>query len=386
MRESKQIPSCEALARHRGWITIDQSALIHNIRQIQSKLIAGAKLMAIVKADAYGHGAIQVAKIALAEGVSALGVATIPEGIQLRQSGMTAPILVLGATHRPEEIDAIAHWRLQPTLCCPEQALKFSQRVSRPLSVHLNIDTGMSRLGPIWQQGETFIQFVEGLPNLEIVGIYSHLATADERGSSFMETQLARFSQLNQRFACTGMTGVQYHLANSAGVLAGPSYHFDLVRTGLMLYGLYPAPHFYRSIRLKPVMTVQAKITQVKRLPAGSGVSYGHSFVTDEPIIIAIVGIGYADGVPRPLSNQMQVLVRGQKVAQIGNITMDQFMINVTDLSELQVGDVVTLIGRDGDQRITVDDWAIPLGTISYEIVCGFNQRLPRVFSGNSLV
>ena len=380
MRDAKKSPPSEELACQRGWITIDQAALVHNIRQIRSKLISGCKLMAIVKADAYGHGATKIAKIALAEGVSALGVATIPEGIQLRQSGMTAPILVLGATHLVNEIDAIAHWRLQPTLCYPEQALKFSQRIQRPLSVHLNIDTGMSRLGPAWQEGETFIKFVRDLPNLEIVGIYSHLATADESSTAFMEMQLSRFSQLTQRLSCSGMAGVQFHLANSAGVLAGPSYHFDLVRTGLMLYGLYPAPHFYRSIRLKPIMTVQAKITQVKCLPAGSGVSYGHSFFTDEPIIIAVVGIGYADGLPRLLSNQMKVLVHGQKVAQIGNITMDQFMINVTNIPNVKVGDVVTLIGRDGDQRITVEDWATPLKTISYEIVCSFNQRLPRIF------
>ncbi|MEM9136982.1 MAG: alanine racemase [Cyanobacteria bacterium P01_F01_bin.42] len=373
-------PQSQQLASERGWITIDQSALVHNIQQIQAKLITGTELMAIVKADAYGHGAVQVAKAALSQGVSALGVATIPEGIELRQSGITVPILVLGATHLEAEIEAIARWRLQPTICSPEQALQFSQRLVRPLQVHLNIDTGMSRLGPIWQQGESFISFVQGLSNLEIAGVYSHLATADEQDSDFMETQLSRFTQLRHRLSCIGLGEVKYHFANSAGMLSGPAYHFDLVRTGLALYGLYPAPQLYRSIRLRPVMSVKAKVTHVKRLPPETGISYGHSFITDDSTLVATIGIGYADGVPRGLSNRMQVLIHGQRAKQVGNVTMDQFMVNVNHIPNVNVGDVVTLIGRDGNQRITADDWATTLNTISYEIVCGFNQRLPRLY------
>ena len=163
-------------------------------------------------------------------------------------------------------------------------------------------------------------------------------------------------------------------------MLGGPAYHFDLVRTGLALYGLYPSPQFYRSIHLKPVMSVQAKIKQIKKLPAGSGISYGHSHKVMEPTVIATVGIGYADGVPRSLSNKIEVLIHGQRAKQVGNITMDQFMVDVNDIPQVQVGDIVTLIGKEGSQRVTADDWADTLGTISYEIVCGFRQRLPRVY------
>ncbi len=381
MSDGKGKHNCQQLARDRAWIIIEESALIHNIRQIRAKLLATVEIMAIVKADAYGHGAQTLARTALAEGVSSLGVATITEGIQLRQAGITAPILILGAAHRPEEIDAIAHWRLQPTLCSPEQALNFSRQVTRSLTVHLNIDTGMSRLGPLWQQGEAFIEFVQSLPNLDIASIYSHLATADDPDTTVMKHQLSRYNELLQRLSCNGMSPVKFHLANSAGVLAGPEYHFDLVRVGLALYGLYPAEHFYGSVLLKPVMSVKAKITQVKLLPAHRGVSYGHSYVTKAPTLVAVVSIGYADGVPRHLSNQMSVLVRGQRAQQVGTITMDQFMIDVTDIPDVKVGDTVTLIGQDQGAEIKVEDWAELLGTISYEIVCGFNQRLPRILT-----
>ncbi|MCM1983200.1 alanine racemase [Lyngbya confervoides] len=378
MSDAKGKQKLEALAQERAWIALDRSALLHNIQQVQAKLAPGTKLIAVVKADAYGHGAIAVARLALSQGVAALAVATIPEGIQLRQSGITAPILVLGATYRPEEITAIAQWRLQPTLCSPEQALNFSRQMPRPLQVHLNIDTGMSRLGPIWQQGEAFVKFVQGLANLEIVGVYSHLATADDPHSEFTALQLARFQELAQKLKVCGMQHVSFHLANSAGVMLGQVYHFDWVRVGLALYGLYPHPSFYPALHLRPVMAVKAKIKQVKLLPTATGVSYGHTFVTDRPTLLAVVGIGYGDGVPRSLSNRMQVLVQGQRVPQIGNVTMDQLMIDVTQVPQVQVGDEVTLIGRDGDQGIRVEDWAHLLQTISYEIVCGFRDRLPR--------
>lgn len=367
------------LACERAWVTIDLDALAHNVQQLKKSLLPQTELMAVVKADAYGHGAVTVARTVLEQGVSWLAVATILEGKELRQAGITAPILLLGAVQAPQEVDAIATWQLQPTLCSPKQALAVSQYAQQLTPVHLNIDTGMSRLGPLWQQGATFIQFVAKLPNLKIASIYSHFATADDPDSSFMELQHERFQKLIQQVQTAGVLQPKLHLANSAGTLSGPQYHYDLVRVGLALYGLYPDAKFRSEIQLQPVLQLKGRVTQIKTLLAGTGVSYGHSYVTSEKTRVAVVGIGYADGVPRPLSNRITALIRGQQVPQIGTITMDQLMIDVSGVPEVEIGDVVTLLGQDGDHEIPVEAWADQLGTISYEIVCGFKSRLPRV-------
>jgi alanine racemase len=368
-----------SLACERAWVTIDLDALAHNAQQIKSRLLPRTELMAVVKADGYGHGATAVARTVLEQGVTWLAVATILEGKELRQAGITAPILLLGSVQAPQEVDAIATWQLQPTLCSPQQALAISQYAKQLTPVHLNIDTGMSRLGPLWQQGNAFVQFVAQLPNLQIASIYSHFATADEPDSSFMEEQHCRFQKLIQQIQTAGILQPKLHLANSAGTLSGPQYHYDLVRVGLALYGLYPHSKFRSEVHLKPVMQLKARVTQVKTLLAGTGVSYGHTYIAPQKMKVAVVGVGYADGVPRPLSNRMTVLIRGQQVRQIGSITMDQLMIDVSPIPNVENGDVVTLLGQDGDATIPVETWADLLSTISYEIVCGFQSRLPRV-------
>lgn len=368
-----------SLACERAWVTIDLDALAHNAQQLKKSLLPQTELMAVVKADGYGHGAVTVARTVLECGVTWLAVATILEGRELRQAGITAPILLLGAVQAPQEVDAIATWQLQPTLCSPKQALAVSQYAKQLTPVHLNIDTGMSRLGPLWQQGAAFVEFVAKLPNLQIAGIYSHFATADDPDSRFMEVQQERFHQLTQQIQTAGILQPKLHLANSAGTLSGPQYHYDLVRVGLALYGLYPDAKFRSEIQLQPAMQLRARVTQVKMLLAGTGVSYGHTYVTPEKMQVAVVGIGYADGVPRPLSNRITVLIRGQRVSQIGSITMDQLMIDVSQVPDVEIGDVVTLLGREGEEEISVETWADLLGTISYEIVCGFKPRLPRV-------
>ena len=348
----------------RAWLTIDLAALAHNIRQIKGLLAPHTELMAVVKANAYGHGAVIVARTALEQGATWLAVATVMEGVELRRAGLQAPILVLGATHTIQEIDTITRWHLQPTLCTAAQALMFSQHLQQPLSVHLNIDTGMSRLGPLWQQGAAFIQFVADLPHVHIAGIYSHLATADAPDPAFMQVQHSRFQEVLQRAQAAGVSLPVLHLANSAATLRGAQFHYDLVRVGLALYGLYPDPLFHDTLPLQPVMQVQARITHVKTVPAGTGVSYDHMFVAPQPLQMAVLGIGYADGVPRPLSNQIKVLIRGQPVPQIGAITMDQLMVDVTGLPHVQVGEIATLIGTDGDHQLSVETWAEQLGTI----------------------
>ncbi|MBW4432174.1 MAG: alanine racemase [Pelatocladus maniniholoensis HA4357-MV3] len=380
------IGQCDTYAwfSQRAWVEIDLMALSHNVQQLRQFLSPRTQLMAVVKADAYGHGAITVAQTALQSGASWLGVATVPEGIQLREAGIKAPILILGATHTPEQIYAIAHWELQPTLCSPKQALVFSNILeainhSSPIPVHVKLDTGMSRLGTNWQQACEFVQLVQSLPLLKIASVYSHLATADSHDPTVMQLQHRRFQEAIAQIKALGIKPPCLHLANSAATLSDKQLHYNMVRAGLLIYGLYPATHLRSQIELKPVLQLRARVTQVKTIAAGTGVSYSHQFIAKQEMRIAVVGIGYADGVPRNLSNKIQVLIRGQRVQQIGTITMDQLMLDISALPDIQEGEVVTLLGQDGKQQISADDWANQLNTISWEILCGFKHRLPRL-------
>lgn len=380
-------PGLAAMQRERAWVEIDLAALAHNVRQVRSLLTPNTALMAVVKADAYGHGAVAIAQTALEHGATWLGVATIPEGIELRQAGVTAPILVLGATNTPEQVKAIVQWQLQPTLCTPRQVMIASETMAQistkaQLPIHLKLDTGMSRLGTPWQDAVEFVQLAHRLPHLQIASLYSHLATADSLDPTIMRQQHRRFEQAIAQLRDVGLAPPMLHLANSAATLTDPALHYDMVRVGLGLYGVHPAPHLQSVLDLKPVMQVKARVTQVKPIKQGTGVSYGYQYIAERDILLAVVGIGYADGVPRNLSNQMTVLVRGQVVQQIGAITMDQLMLDVSNLPNLREGEVVTLIGQQGSARISADDWATHLGTISWEILCSFKHRLPRLATG----
>ena len=386
----------------RAWLEINPLALIHNIQQLRSLLSPTTELMAVVKANAYGHGAILVAQTALKYGVTSLAVATIAEGQELREAGIKAPILLLGAVNTPEEIRAIAQYHLEPNLSTLQQAKLFSATLTnsgkskeewalptllksnsgKSLPVHINIDTGMSRLGMPWQEVGELIQLVQSLPGLELASIYSHLATAEDTDSRVRQQQQQRFQKIIDICQTMGLPPhVKFHLANSAGTLVDAGLHYDRVRVGLSLYGLYPSPHLQSLLSLQPVMAVKARVALVKPLAAGTGVSYGYKFLAPQDMLIAVVGIGYADGVPRLLSNKMQVLIRGRLVPQIGSITMDQLMLDVSAIPDLQPGEIVTLIGQDGDRIITADDWAEAIDTISWEILCSFNSRLPHLIS-----
>ncbi len=377
----------------RAWVEVDLGAVAHNIRQVRAQMSAKTDLMAVVKADAYGHGAVGVAQTVLAAGATWLGVATIPEGIELREAGIQDPILVLGATQLPEQVAAIMQWDLQPTIVTPKQALVFAEAVGNMtacpvLPVHLKIDTGMSRLGTPWEEAAAFIKWVQQLPSLRVASLYTHFATADDVDPTVMQQQYARFLTVLQEAGIdpTSPDRPKLHCANSAATIADPGLHQDMVRTGLITYGLYPAPHLKSKIDLRPALQVKARITQVKTIKAGTGVSYGHRYVAPSDRTIAVIGIGYADGVPRNLSTRMEVLVRGQRVPQLGSITMDQMILDVTAIPDLRVGEVVVLLGRDGTQQISADDWAQTLGTISWEILCSFKHRLPRVLIGQGPV
>jgi alanine racemase len=373
---------CAASSDHwqqqRAWVEIDRNALAHNVRQIASLLEPGTEIIAVVKANAYGHGAIEVAKTVLANGATWLAVATVPEGMDLRRSGIEAPILLLGAASSADQIVAIEKWRLQPTIVSSEQAACFQEFLSGPIDVHLKLDTGMSRLGTNYNQSREFCRSVQSCSKLRIASIYSHLATADEPDDRVWAQQRC-FAEAIAAVKPLFDVMPKLHLANSAGTLLDRSLHYDLVRPGLALYGLSPAPHLASRLDLRPALAVYAKLTQVKDIAAGTGVSYSHRFVAPHPMKIAVLGIGYADGVPRSLSQQMEVILHGVTVPQIGNITMDQIILDVTAVPMAQVGDVVTLLGRVGQTQITADDWASKIGTISWEILCGFNHRLPRL-------
>lgn len=372
------------MQRERAWVEIDLTALAHNIRQIRRVLNPTTDLMAVVKADAYGHGAVTVARTALRHGATWLGVATIPEGIELREAGITAPILLLGTANSQEQVLAIARWNLQPTLCTPKQVFVFSEVMetyvpNRALPVHLKLDTGMSRLGSPWTEAAEFAAVVARSPRLHIASVYSHLATADSPDPGIMQLQHRRYEEAIAQIRSAGIRPFRLHLANSAATLVDAQLHYDMVRCGLAIYGLHPAPHLTHTLPLKPVLQVRARITQVKTLPPGTGVSYGHTFIAQRETRMAVVGIGYADGVPRRLSNHMDGLLRGQRVPQIGAITMDQLMLDVSHIPQVQEGEVVTLLGQDGQEWISADQWAEQLGTIAWEILCGFKHRLPRL-------
>lgn len=384
-KQTKTVSSyCDNLTHcQRAWIEIDLNKLAHNVRQIKSILSPQTQLMAVVKADAYGHGAVAIAQTVLQNGASWLAVATLAEGMELRQAGIEAPILILGAINSSEEIQALAYWQLEPTIGNSQQALNFSNvltNLQQPLPVHLKLDTGMSRLGTNWENAVDFVKFVQKLPHLKIASIYSHLATADERDRTFMALQHQRFHQAIAQLKQLNIIPPKLHIANSAATLSDSSYHHDLVRVGLGIYGLYPSPHLAQTISLQPILQVKARITQVKTIKAGTGVSYGHQFVAERDTTIAIVGIGYADGVPRNLSNQLSVIIRDQLVPQIGAITMDQLILDVSQMPHIQPGEIVTLIGNSNHQTISADDWAKTLNTISWEILCGFRHRLPRIY------
>jgi alanine racemase len=382
----EQTPSLEPMRCCRAWVEINLSALRHNVRQMRSQLGERTQLMAVVKADAYGHGAVTVAQTVLQAGASWLGVATVPEGIELRAANIQAPIMVMGAVNSVDEMQAMAAWRLQPTLVMAKQALVFSDALSKlsgsstcPLPAHLKLDTGMSRLGYPWQDAVDFVRFVRQLPHLKIESVYSHLATADSPDPTILRQQHQRFITAIQELRQQQLLPPRLHLANTAATLTDNALHYDMVRVGLGLYGLYPAPHLSAQVNLQPVMQVKARITHVKQISAGTGVSYGHQFVADRSMRVAVVGIGYADGVPRALSNRVKVLVKGQLVQQIGTITMDQLMLDVGHIPDIQEGDVVTLLGQEGNLSLTADYWAELANTISWEILCGFKHRLPRI-------
>ncbi|MBI2882595.1 MAG: alanine racemase [Candidatus Methylomirabilis oxyfera] len=366
---------------HRAWVEVDLEAIRHNIAAIRRLLKPSTQLMSVVKADGYGHGAVAVAQTALSAGASWLAVATVEEGLQLRKAGIEAPILLFGPTMCKEEIEVIAEHRLQPTVCSLDQARRLSEAGLGLIPIHLKVDTGMSRLGVAWQEAQELLSAIRILPNVTVAGLYSHLATADAVDPTTTREQFTRFAKLVDTLRRQGLRPPLVHLANSAATLAFSDTHFDLVRIGLAQYGLYPSSHLHTVVALRPALALKAKIIFVKTVPPGTGVSYGHTFRTGRRTRLATVSIGYGDGISRALSNRIDFLVRGRRARQVGTITMDQCLIDITDVPEAFDGDVATLLGHDGEECVSVADWAERLGTIPYEILTALSPRLPRIVS-----
>ena len=373
----------EANPRQRAWLEVSDSAIEANARSLKRHLGPACELMAVVKADGYGHGAETVAKASVRGGATSFGVATLQEGIDLRTAGLDQPVLVLGHLSQPDDLRACLQWRLMPTLSSMREALlcqNLADSSGRRFPVQLKVDTGMTRLGCDWKDGNRLAKAIQQLDQLSLCGIYSHLALADgERdGHAAQVTKLQeeRFESITRELRSPTL---KRHLANSAGTLRDTRLHHDLVRVGLALYGHCPSEHLDGILNLEPAMSVKAKVSLIREVPPGVGVSYGHRFVTQRASRLAVVSIGYADGVSRCLSGRIHALHDGHTLPQVGAITMDQLILDATDHKGLESGDVVTLLGRDGEQTISPRSWAELADSIPWEVLCSFKHRLPRL-------
>lgn len=364
---------------------IDVDALAHNLRTVRSCLQPHCEIMAVVKADAYGHGAAVLAEAALASGATWLGVARCLEGAALRQQGIQTPILVLGPTW-PEEVEALVHHRLTPTVGHCEDADRLNRAAARrrlTYPIHLKVDTGMSRYGLLPQDCAGFFSKLGEWPHLYLQGVMTHLATADapDDGSG-TRCQLNRFRDVLQAADAQGVRPRYVHAAGSASIFRYPESHGNLVRPGISLYGSHPFPS-RRACALRPVMRWTTRLIRIQTVPAGTGVSYGHAFVTQRPSRLGTLPVGYADGLDRGLSNIGEVLIRSRRAPLAGRVCMGLCVIDLTDMPQAQVGDEVVLIGAQGQDRLTVDDMAERCGRIPYEVLCAVGQQATRRYVGS---
>ncbi len=375
-----------------AWVEINLSNLAYNIRQIILKVGSADKIVGVVKADAYGHGAVRVSEILRENGIRIFAVATLAEAIELRRSGLQEEIIVLGLV--PDEYAKIvALHSLTAVVCDSRNARALSEAASslgKTISVLIAVDTGMGRIGYLADDTADAvcdIQKISDLPSLKVKGLFSHMSTADAADKTFSLQQQEKFNAFYQTLQSAGIKIPQRTLANSASVMELPAVHFDLVRPGIILYGCYPSKEVNRNlIDLKPVMSVKAQIVHLKEVPAGFSVGYGRRFIASRPSRIATIEVGYADGYPRPYSAGGRVIINGRFAPLAGNICMDQCMIDVTEIPGVELGSEVILMGSTETNKktkapaISAEDIAEATGTISYEILCAFGQRLPKVY------
>ncbi len=357
---------------------INLGAIAHNVSGIRKKIGKGTALMAVVKADGYGHGALQVSLTALQNGATCLGVALPEEAEPLRKAGIDVPILVLGLI-QPGETRKIADFNLEQTICSLElaEALDRTARsASIKTNIHIKVDTGMGRIGVPPRDALEFVRRISRLKNLNLKGIFSHFSCADERDTTFTRKQIEIFDQVIREIEASRIPIPQKHLANSAGILAHPASYYDLVRPGIMMYGLYPSNEVARSITLIPAMTLKSKVIYAKQVPAETPVSYGRTHYTRGDTVIATIPVGYADGYNRRFSNEGYAFIQGKRAPLIGRVCMDMCMFDVTHLTAVKPGDEAILFG----EAPTIDELADTLGTINYEVVCAVGKRVPRIY------
>ncbi len=361
---------------------VDLRAVQSNLRKIRAWVGRSVKVMAVVKADAYGHGAVEVSKAALKAGAEWLGVAIPEEGVELRKAGIEAPILVLGATS-PSQASLVVNFGLDQTLSglpLAEALSALACRMGKRVGVHLKVDTGMGRLGVFPSEAVAFARRVHSLPGLTLKGLMTHLATAGE-DNRYALKQVKVFQEVAEALKQAGFTFPLRHVANSAAILDLPDSFFDLVRPGLLLYGCYPSKAVSRPFPLRPALSLRTRITHLKDLPKGAGISYGRTFITKHPTKVAILPLGYADGLSFLLSNRGEVLVRGRKARIVGRVCMDMCMVDVTTVPGVKVGDEVVIYGRQGGGEIRVEEVAERIGTIAYELLCSIGKRVPRIYT-----
>lgn len=369
------------------WVEVDLDAIAHNVQAFRAHLPQRTQIMAVVKADGYGHGSIPVAKEALAAGASYLGVALLDEGIELREAGISAPILVLGYT-APEFVAEAISQNITLTVFHPEvihAIQREASRLEKQVKVHLKLDTGMGRIGVRTKEElDGLMQVVKESPHVEVEGVFTHFACADEEDPSYTESQHHTFSRAIETYSFPLV-----HCSNSAGGILYPNWGYNMMRLGISLYGQYPSSYTKgKGIDLKEAFSLKSKISHLKEVPAGTSISYGATYTTPEKAIIASVPIGYADGFSRSLSNKGNALVKGSRVPIVGRVCMDQLMLDVSTVADPRIGDEVVLMGQQRQERIPVDEVADLLQTINYEVTCMISKRVPRVYrkGGNTVM
>lgn len=369
----------------RAWAEINLDNIAHNVREIRRLVGKRTEIMAVVKADAYGHGVLETVNTMIESGVTRLAVSMLDEAIQLRKIGISVPILVLSHTS-PQRADELIKYNITQTVYSNEMASLLSdaaQKRGKKIHIHIKIDTGMSRVGflPGYSAVKEVIA-IQKLPGIIMEGIFTHFATADEKDRKYTQQQMELFESIINELNRIGILIPIRHVSNSAAIIQYPEYTLELVRPGIILYGIYPSDDVDRTvIDLKPAMMLKAKITMVKWIEKDTAVSYGRKFVSDRPTKIATVPVGYADGFSRLLTGKSRMLVNGQFAPVVGSICMDQCMIDITDIEgDVSVGDEVVILGKQGDNEITADEIARTIGTIPYEIVCIIGKRIPRVY------
>ena len=368
---------------YRVYADIDLDAIYENVKNTKALLKKDTKMMAIVKADGYGHGAVEVAR-QIDELVDAYGVAILEEGIELRKAGFTKPILILGYTPKPL-YPAMIRYDIATAVFTMEMAKEISDTavaMHKNANIHIKLDTGMSRIGfAITKESKEIIEQIAKLPGIEIKGCFSHFARMDEKDKTKANEQFAKFTKMVNALEKDGVDLGIRHISNSAGIMEAPEVQMDMVRNGICLYGLYPSEEVQKErLPLKPAMELKAYVSYVKTLEPGVEIGYGGTYTTTKKTRVATIPVGYADGYSRCLSGKGSVLIHGKKAPILGRVCMDQFMVDITDIDNVCVGDRVTLFGKDGDSCITIEEISAMAHSFNYEFVCDIGKRIPRVY------